>query len=119
MITVPRGEMLRGSFDRVFQEANVPVNDVVQTPYSSISCALVEQGVGIAVVNPFVAMPYLKGNVVMRPFAPAPQHSAILIFPKNKPRGRPVENFLDFLRLLVREDLRTISGIPGRGRSAE
>lgn len=110
MITVPQGELIRGSFDRVFREANVPVNDVVQTPYSSISCALVEQGVGVAVVNPFVAMPYLKGNIVMRPFAPAPRHSAVLIFPKGKPRGRPVDNFVEFLKQLVREDLAGIDG---------
>lgn len=113
MITVPRGEILRGSFDQVFREANVAVNDVVQTPYSSISCALVEQGLGVSVVNPFVALPYLRGDVVMRPFVPAPRHSAVLIFPKGKPRGRPVDNFVHFLKQLVREDVQMIKG---RGR---
>ncbi|WP_047144338.1 LysR substrate-binding domain-containing protein [Aquamicrobium sp. LC103] len=110
LITVPRGEQIREMFDKVLQDAGVDVNDVVQTPYSSIACALVAQGIGLAVVNPFVAMPYLQGDVVARPFLPAPTHSAILIYPKGKPKGRPVKNFVAILRQLIREDHMTIKG---------
>lgn len=103
-ITFPRGEPFRQAMDRIFLEANVEVVDTIETSYSAITCTLVAQGVGVAVINPFVARGYRESGLVFRPFVPAPSHSAIMIFPKGKPRGRPVENFVEILKTLVADE---------------
>jgi len=108
-ITFPRGEPLRSALDRILQEANVDVSNTIETPYSTIACSLVMQGVGVAVVDPFVARGYLHGGLAARPFLPAPRHSAVMIFPRGKPRGRPAENFVEILKDLVAEELDSIS----------
>lgn len=107
-ITFPRSEQVRVLLDRILVEADVEVVDTIETPYSAITCSLVVQGIGVAVVNPFVAREYLRGGLVVRPFAPAPRHRAVMIFPRGKPRGRRVENFVEILKELVAEELRNI-----------
>lgn len=107
-ITFPHGDTPRLLIDDIFQEANVNLNPVIETSFSSITCSLVVQGVGIAVVNPYVAREYLHGGLVARPFVPAPRHSAIMIFPKGKPLGRPVNDFVEILKNLVAEEQENI-----------
>lgn len=110
-ITFPKGDPPRMLMDRIFIDANVEVSRVIETSYSSITCSLVAQGVGVAIVNPYVAREYLNSDVVARPFVPAPRHNAIMIFPSGKPLGRPVENFIEILRKLVREEEESIGKI--------
>jgi DNA-binding transcriptional LysR family regulator len=108
-ITFPRGEPLRLAMDRILQEANVEVFHAVETSYSAITCTLVAQGVGVAVVNPFVARGHLNKGLVFRPFVPAPRHSAIMIFPTGRPRGRPVENIVEILKSVVADEQRQMT----------
>lgn len=103
-ITFPRGDPPRVLLDRIFLDANVNVAHTIETSYSSITCSLVMQGVGVAVVNPYIARDYLYSGIVVRKFAPAPRHNAIMVFPKGKPRGRPVDSFVDVLKSVVEED---------------
>ncbi|MEQ8445171.1 MAG: LysR substrate-binding domain-containing protein [Pelagibacterium sp.] len=110
-ITFPQGDPPRLLMDRIFLDANVEVSRVIETSYSSITCSLVSQGVGVAIVNPYVAREYLNGGLVARPFVPAPRHNAIMIFPSGKPLGRPVENFVEILRKLVKEEEKSIGRI--------
>ena len=114
-ITFPQGEALRVAMDRILQDAHVEVFEVIETSYSAITCMLVAQGAGVAVVNPFVALGYLDSGLTFRPFFPAPRHSAITIFPKGKPRGRPVENFLEILKALVADEKRKMAEISDVG----
>ena len=90
--------------DLILREADVEVPNMIETSYSTITCTLVAQGVGVAVVNPFVAHRYCNNGLVLRPFNPAPRHSAIMIFSKGKPRGRLVESFVAILRSLVAKE---------------
>jgi DNA-binding transcriptional LysR family regulator len=108
-ITFPRGELSREFLDRVFREADVEPLIAIETSYSSITCSLVVQGVGVAVVNPYIAREYLHAGLVARPFIPAPQHREVLIFPAGKPRGRLVERFVELLKSLVVKDQESIS----------
>lgn len=103
-ITFPRGDPPRVLMDRILLDANVDVAQTIETSYSAITCSLVMQGVGVAVVNPHIVRDYLHGGVVARPFAPAPLHNAIMIFPKDKPRGRPVDSFVEILKETVAEE---------------
>ncbi len=104
-ITYPKGDPPRAVMDRILQDAGANVSRVIETSYSSITCSLVMQNVGLAIVNPFVARECLQNGVIARPFRPAPRHDAIMIFPAGKPVGRPVEGIIDILRTQVDDDL--------------
>lgn len=110
-ITFPRGDPPRTEMDRILFDAGVTVPAAIETSYSAITCSLVMQGVGVAVVNPYVAREYFHGNLVARRFAPAPRHKAVMIFPKGKPLGRPVENFVKVLKALVAEERQQMAAL--------
>lgn len=110
-ITFPRGDPPRVLLDRILLDADVEVPAAIETSYSAITCSLVMQGAGVAIVNPYVARDYLHGDLVARPFVPAPRHNAVMIFPKGKPLGRPVESFVETLRALVAEEKQHIAEI--------
>ncbi|MBA8906072.1 LysR substrate-binding domain-containing protein [Aminobacter ciceronei] len=109
LITFPQGDPPRAAMDRILLDAGVSVSAVIETSYSAITCSLVMQGAGVAVVNPHVAREYLHGSLIVRPFVPAPRHKAVMIFPKGKPLGRPVANFVEILKALVVEDRQQIA----------
>lgn len=108
-ITFAPGDPPRLLLDRIFIEAGIEISMTIETAHSPITCALVAQGVGVAVINPFVAHGFLSAGVVARPFVPAPRHNALMIYPKGKPRDRAVENFVAILKKLVSEDKARIS----------
>lgn len=111
-VTFPKGEPLRVAMDRVLYEAGVELHDAIETSYSSITCSLVSEGIGIALVNPFIATNYLSENVVARPFAPSIKHEAIAIFPSGKPPSRFVIEFMDALKTVVSEQKKAASKRP-------
>lgn len=110
-ITFPRGDPPRAEMDRILFDAGVTVPAAIETSYSAITCSLVMQGAGVAVVNPYVAREYFHGSLVARRFAPAPRHKAVMIFPKGKPLGRPVENFVKVLKALVAEEWQQMAAL--------
>lgn len=103
-ITFPTSEPARQFMDRVFAQENVSISHVIETPYSAITCSLVVQGAGIAVVDPFIAREHINKGITARPFAPAPRHTAFLISAKGRSRTRPMEAFVDVLKNVIREE---------------
>lgn len=50
---------------------SIVYREVMETPLSTIACALVSEGVGAAIVDPFSASEFVGRNVVLRPFEPS------------------------------------------------
>ena len=107
LITFAPGDPSRFLLERILIEADIEIEKTIETAHSPVTCALVAQGVGIAVINPFVAHGFLQSGVAARPFVPAPRHNAIMLYPKGKPRDRPVENFVSILKQIVSEHRET------------
>ncbi len=112
-ITFPRGDPPRVLMDRILLDANVDLTQTIETSYSAITCSLVMQGVGVAVVNPHIVRDYLHGGVVARKFVPASPHNAIMIFPKGKPHGRQVDSFVDILKEIAVEEKADVDALFG------
>lgn len=108
-ITFPKGEPLRMAMDRVLYDSGVDVTDAIETSYSSITCALISKGIGVAVVNPFIAQNYIGENVVSRPFKPQVMHEAIAIYPSGKTPSRFVLEFMKSLRQVVIEQKKALT----------
>ena len=108
-ISFSRNDFGRSNVDNIFEEAGITRNITLETPYSSITCALVAQGLGIAIVNPFVAQDYQHLGVVTRPFRPSIRHVATLIYPKGRSKHRLVSSFVDILKAVTLEDQRVLA----------
>ena len=67
---------------------------ILETPYSTTICAMVAAGIGVGLVNPLTAEPYLGKGLVLRPFEPAVHFRTLLILPPNRPPSRIVQDFI-------------------------
>jgi DNA-binding transcriptional LysR family regulator len=77
-------------FDRVGSRPRV----VLETPYSTTICAMVAAGIGVGLVNPLTAEPYLGKGLVLRPFEPEVHFRTLLILPPNRPPSRILQDFM-------------------------
>ncbi|MCR4524542.1 MAG: LysR family transcriptional regulator [Bosea sp. (in: a-proteobacteria)] len=105
----------RSDVDEVFSKAGIDRRITLETPFSTITCALVAQGLGVAIVNPLAAQDYRHLGVVMRPFRPSIKHEARLIYPKGRPENRLVASFIEILKAVTMEEKAALSAVRERG----
>ncbi|KJF65748.1 LysR substrate-binding domain-containing protein [Rhizobium nepotum] len=103
-ISLPRNEYGHSAIDEIFEAAGISRTINLETSYSSITCSLVAQGLGIAIVNPLAALDYRHAGLVTRPFRPEIRHSGHLIYPKGRPNNRLVSSFVDCLKATMLDD---------------
>ena len=111
-ISFSRNEYGRSDVDEIFEEAGIIRHIILETPYSSITCSLVGQGLGVAIVNPIAAQDYRHMGVVTRPFSPPVKHAATLIYPKGRPEDRLVSSFVKTLKMVTLEDRQALAAPP-------
>ena len=119
-ISFAQNDLGRSDVDSVFDEAGVNRTITLETPYSLITCALVAQELGIAIVNPITAREHRHLNLVARPFLPSIKHVASVIRPTGRPEDRLVSTFVKILRIVVSEELAALRDevVPRRTRRA-
>jgi len=84
----------RREAELAFAEAGVGVRIVLETPYSTTVCAMVAAGIGVGLVNPLTAEPYLGRGMSLRPFEPALHFRTLLIQPPNRQPAQIVQDFI-------------------------
>jgi DNA-binding transcriptional LysR family regulator len=100
-ISLSQEDGARARVDRAFEEAGVRRQLVLETPFSAAICALVEQGLGVGIVNPIAAADYKRTGIAFRPFRPEVMFHGHAMF-SNHQRDNPlIENFMT----VVREEL--------------
>lgn len=95
-------DRVRAELDRIFADAGVRPNIVVETPNSATVCALALEGVGVGVVNPMATDGFAARGVLFRPFEPAVYFKSHLLF-------RPDTQKAMLLRAFVAELMRARS----------
>ncbi len=70
---------------------------VVETPSSSVVCALVLAGVGIGIANPAATAGFVERGLLLRPFRPTVAFGAHLLFRPDARRSREVKRFVRVL----------------------
>lgn len=88
----------RHQAERAFQKAGAKIQTVIETPYSTTICAMVAAGVGIGLVNPLTAEPYLRDGLTLRPFEPALHFRTLMIMPPNRQPSRILGDFIADLK---------------------
>jgi DNA-binding transcriptional LysR family regulator len=91
----------RREAEEAFERAGVTIRPVIETPYSTTICAMVAAGIGLGLVNPLTAEPYLGHGLVLRPFEPALHFRTLLITPPNRLASRNLVEFIRHLRAAV------------------
>lgn len=83
--------------DTAFLNANVQRNDLLEVSFASSTAALVSEGVGAAIVDPFTANQAHKMNkkVCIKPFKPTIPFQFFILFPALRPVSHSVKLFVD------------------------
>ena len=84
----------RREAERAFAAAGITVRALLETPYSTTICAMVAAGIGVGLVNPLTAEPYVGQGLTLRPFEPALHFRTLLILPPGRPPSRIMEEFI-------------------------
>src|SRR3546814_15826057 len=69
-ISLMHGDRTRRRVDRIFEDAGVERDLVVETQYAITHCNLVTLGVGCSIVNPATAIGFVSQGLVILPFRP-------------------------------------------------
>nr|CAD6436033.1 LysR family transcriptional regulator [Rhizobium sp. Q54] len=96
-VALSSGDKARMQLDRLCDEAGARPNLVIETPFAITACALVLEGVGIALVNPLSTDGFAERGVVFRPFEPAVYFKSYLLFRPDMQKARLVRAFVSSL----------------------
>jgi len=109
-------DVTRSKIDQVFEEAGVERVRKLETQYAATVCACVIEGLGVSIVNPFVAFDFGSRGIVVRRFRPDIMIEKMLLFPSNKPRSRLTDAFIASLKQVRDEELAAHQILHSRGQ---
>ena len=93
----------RQQAEAALEAEGITLSIILETPFSTTICAMVAAGVGIGLVDPLTATPYLDRGLVLRPFEPALHFRTLLILPPHRPPSQIVEDFIAELHQALRD----------------
>lgn len=102
MVMLSQHSYLRYQMDEAFSKLGVAPNVVLETPSSSIACALVAAGAGITLVSRLTAAPFAGPDLVVRPVKEAIASRQAIIFPQISTRMLLADAFAKDLREEIR-----------------
>lgn len=102
MVMLSQHSFLRYQMDEAFSKLGVAPNVVLETPSSSIACALVAAGAGITLVSRLTAAPFAGPDLVVRPIKEALASRQALIFAQVGTRLLLADAFAKDLREEIR-----------------
>lgn len=86
MVVLSQHSYVRYLIDDAFASANAAPQVVIETPSSSMACALVAAGAGITLVSRWTAEPFAGPEIELRPLKEAIDWRFGLIYPEGQPR---------------------------------
>jgi len=102
MVLLSQHSFMRYQIDDAFSTVGAAPNVVLETPSSSIACALVAAGAGITVVSRWTAAPFAVPDLVVRPVKEAIASRYAIIFPHVTKRLPLANAFANDLREEIR-----------------
>lgn len=108
LISFGRSLPLGSLVDDWFRAAGIPRRIAIEVNQSSLACALVRAGTGVAVVDPFWLLEENRHGLVRLPIADPVSVGAHALIPREAPLSRPARLFLATLR-------RTATALLGQG----
>lgn len=91
-------DVYRQQLDEIFRQANVERRLVLDTHSATSVCAMVRQGVGLAIVNPLTALEFAGQGVQIRRFTVSVPFSISVVKPVHRPQSTLVALFEEALQ---------------------
>jgi DNA-binding transcriptional LysR family regulator len=93
------GSYVRHSLETVLGHPQTQAS--IETPLSAIACAMVREGLGVTIVDPFSAASFDGMGVVVRRFEPAIDVGYALVIPRHRPISKLAQEFIDTLPITM------------------
>lgn len=97
LVALAPDDTVRKAIDRILATAGVEPRIVVETPFSATVAALVAEGAGIGLMNPFCIDRDLRARVAVLPFEPAVHFRALILHPPGMVESRLMTSFKSVL----------------------
>lgn len=101
MILLSQHSLLRYQIDDAFSALNAVPRVVVETPSSSIACALAASGVGVAIISKWTAEPFNSTGVEIRPLREELVSRYAIVYPQLPSRMLLAEAFSAELKSIL------------------
>lgn len=110
-ISLPTGSALRQRLDAVFSEADAQLNVIVEASLGACICALVSEGLGVSIINPFAAADEMQlAGLEIRPFRPSISLDLVMLFPEHQIPSRLVEIFAGCAQSIISDEVQNKLG---------
>lgn len=86
---------------RVFADADVPLKIAIEVSQSTIACALVRAGAGLALLDALGVMGTNAAGLILRPFHPSIKVMGRLVRPRHLLQSRLARDFIETLRDVI------------------
>jgi DNA-binding transcriptional LysR family regulator len=86
---------------RVFADADIPLRTAIEVSQSTVACALVRAGTGLALLDGLSLMGAPGNDLVLRPFRPKIDVMGRVLLPRHRPSSRLVVEFNKVMRDLL------------------
>jgi DNA-binding transcriptional LysR family regulator len=96
-ISLMHGDRTRRRVDRIFEDAGVERDLVVETQYAITHCNLVTLGVGCSIVNPATAIGFVSQGLVILPFRPRIEFEYLLYTPSFRALSQTALRFIEIM----------------------
>jgi DNA-binding transcriptional LysR family regulator len=103
LITLAPQDRARHAMQQAFEQAGVPWQPMITTPYSLTQCELVQSGAGVAITNPVVARKFEGRGLACVPFEPAVTFRSLLAFGTRYEANPASREFIALLRKVTAE----------------
>lgn len=113
-ISLSSQDTYRQQIDEVFRQASIERRRVLDTHSAASVCAMVREGIGLAIVNPLTALDFADQGLVMRPFSVSIAFTISLIKPLHRPTSPLVALFEETLRGQAQEVMARLACDPQR-----
>ncbi|RON47943.1 LysR family transcriptional regulator [Pseudomonas frederiksbergensis] len=91
-------DIYRQTLDEHFRQAQVNRRTVIETGNAASVCAMVRQGLGVAIINPLTALAEAGRDLVIRSLNLSVPYRVMLIRPNHRPASVSVDAFCEVLR---------------------
>jgi len=103
-ISLSATDTYRQQIDEIFRQAGVERRLVLDTHSAASVCAMVREGVGLAIVNPLTAFDFVGNGLEIRPFTVAVPFTVNIV----KPMHRPVSELVSIFENMLHKEANAI-----------
>jgi DNA-binding transcriptional LysR family regulator len=102
LISLPREDQLELALHKAFEDKKLVQPTAIETIYSATICTFAARGLGVGVINPYMANVF-KDRLCIRPFSPRLPVTTYAAFARFAPASELAQRFLEQLRTVLSE----------------